>query len=394
MGWVVKSLITFSLVIASSALLLVSFANAESSDVTGLSSLKIDQISETPKLKKFEGEWKFALGARGQTEGLDEGVASFISLRAKTKYSLLENLSIHVNPRFDFYSSQIQQRYEDDLYQTKIRLTDAYVKYSPIEDLDLKFGAHGQGILNQEMIIAERKVFPGAQEILRIEGSLMRFEIMAQQLVPTGSSLNTERSEKEKIPAFFTESIKIMNKKGASDYQWEAQGGHYRWQGLSSKTAFFSDMSGNQTTGTSITDKKFATAFDGYFGSLAGCWCVSQQFNLSARFERVRNSLAPSSGADGQAWSLMPKLIFSDLDLSLNYWKYFIESDATVSEYVSTSTAGTNRDGQEVKFLIDLKKLGFSIDARWAQAIPINADLVQKTITEYYIGLESHYVAF
>lgn len=389
MGWkakgIVKTLVT---------LCLWSSASLAQDDASPNGDLRAPLEDVKPTWRApLSGDWSFAIGQRGMTEGPDEGFASFVILRSRFEYRFLKNLKAYISPRLDLYSSRVQQRFEDDLYDSRMRFIDAYVDYAPTENLNLRLGAFSQDHLVQPLIISWRRTFPGLQQIYRRTLGGLRYSIHAQQLVPTSSSMNTERSEKERLPGFFTESLKIETADPNSN-SFMLQLGHYRWQNIPSKVAFESKILGNTVDGDTPNNAKFRSAFEGYFGTLEACYCVNPRFKLSANYQRVRNTLAPDWAADGQGFTVRPVFIFEDYDLVLDYWREFVEPDVTISNYTSSSTVGTNRVGQEARVKFDLKKLGFAIETRWAEAQPINKNQVQKTFTEYYLGLESHYVAF
>lgn len=381
-----KVLVIFGAVFAAS------FGHAAESTERAQSILQIDQIKPENN-KKLNGEWNFSFGARGFEEGKDEGVASFIYLRTKLNYYLLENLHIHAAPRLDLYSSRLQARYEDDYYDNKIRLMNAYILYAPVEQVDLKLGAHSQELLEAPIVISRRRVFPGAQEIFRWNFPAMRLEILAQQLVPTSSSLNTERGEKEKLPGFFTESLSLKNSKLSDEVQWKVRGGHFRWQNLPSRTAFDSTLLGNTTFGETAANSRFAHAFEGWFAGFEGCFC-KYSLQLVGEFDRLQNTLAPANAADGQMIGVGPRLVTKNIDYDLRVRSFFVESDATIAFHNAATFGGTNRIGEQYKVAMDLKKLGFFVEAWFNQSRAINANSVQKTQNEYYLGLESHYVAF
>ena len=80
------------------------------------------------------------------------------------------------------------------------------------------------------------------------------------------------------------------------------------------------------------------------------------------------------------------------LDLRLR--RYFIESDVTVASYNRGMLGHTNRLGDNVEFKLDFKEAKFAIVGEWDNAQTLLDRPLQKTVTQYYLGVETHYAPF
>lgn len=366
-----------------------SYAVAET---IGTSSIPV----ETEKRSgQWNGKYSFGLGGGDYQEGKDEGVLSYFVVRSQFEYNFAPWMRVKVSPRVDLYASRVQERFEDDdLSSSRLRFTEAYVSLMPSRYVDLRAGAIGQAELNAPLLISSRRAFPGLQQIAKADFKNIQGSLMFQEVVPTSVTLNTERTEKEELPSFLTQSL---NLKGQAEtwFDWTAKGGHYQWNKLPSKIAFESGSAGNSIAGEVAPGAKFRYGFEGYFwgGNLAFGPREFAQMNFE--YEAMKNMVAPSNAGQAQSLGVGPTIHLGDLmDIDVRYRRYFIESDATVAVYSSSHLGNTNRDGDNIDFRIDFKRLKFALIGDWYNARTINASTSQYTMNSYYLGLETNYVSF
>lgn len=363
-------------------------AHAQSSTTT----LPASSLEPTPK-RPLTGEWKFGIGGTTYAEDRDEGAAAELVFGAKFDYHFNKILYAHVEPEAVLYSGRLQERYDNDAYSSRIGLVDGFVGLKPIPFVEGRAGAINQGFLRNPLLISKHRAFPGAQEIVMSDTKPVNVKLVAQQLIPTSYSLNFERSEKEPLPSFQTQSLHLHGEHDEVD--WEVSTGHYSWARLPDKIAFESARAGNSVEGgEAAPGARFKYAFDGVF---AHAWTrigKRQPVSLNLEYTRNRNLRAPGEAADAQMFAIGPIVRLGDTELSLQYGRYFIESDSTVARYLPGSLGYANRMGDRVEAELHFKNEKFRIKGHWTNALTVANRPEQQTMTEVYLGVETDYAPF
>ncbi len=374
---------------------LVLFALAlavSSSHAQSTSTLK---SNEAVPVRQFNGEWAFEIGGESYSEDKDQGTAAYLYLNFNFEYKFTSWLRAKARPHVDGYSSRLQERFETDDYKNGVKLTEAYISLQPVDFAELRGGALNQGYLNSPMLISARRSFPGFQEILIHQFANLRIEGSAAQVVPVSTSLNDEREDKEKLPLFQTQSIQLSGK-NFSWLEWRGNVGHYSWAGMPNKVAYESEILGNSPDGgEAVPGAQFKYAFDGVFAGVDFCLCfVESPLQWTGEFQRVRNARAASGFGDAQLIGTGPRIIMGDRVLDIRYRRYFVESDVTVASYNRAMFGHSNRIGDNVQVRLDFKDAKFAIVGEWDGAQTLIDRPLQKSMTQYYIGVETHYAPF
>jgi hypothetical protein len=344
--------------------------------------------------KQLSGEWNFEVGGGNYDEGKDEGVLTYFYLRGKFDYKFTSWMRAYVAPRLDLYASRVQERYEDDdLTDSRIRFSDAYVSLEPIDFFTVRAGAVGQYFLESPILVSGRKAFPGFYESLRGNWNQVQVEFVAQQVVPTSNTLNTERTDKEALPVFQTQSVNV---KGHYQNWLEGSiiGGHFTWDNLPSEVAFESALTGNNVNGEVAPGATFLYGFNGVFWSSEITLGPQGGPQAVLEYGGINNTSAPSNAGKAEIWGGGPRLVFGDTQLDLRYRRYFIESDATVGLYNYARLGNNNRIGDNIEFKLDFKRLKFAVVGDWYNARTINDNPNQFTMNAVYVGVETHYARF
>jgi hypothetical protein len=348
---------------------------------------------ENAESKKFQGAWRLEMGGIDESEGKDEGAAAYFRARSRLEYHLAPWLRLYGVPRIQFYSSRIQQRFDDDPYQNGIYAEDAYASLEPVKWAQLHVGAIGQKFLDDPILISQRRAFPGAQFSIATPTDAVRLVGVAQYLIPTSYSLNAEREDKEPLPSFQTQSVHLEYK--VLDFKGSGMVGHYMWTQLPDKVAFESAIVGNTVPNAEVAPgARFAYGFNGIFWGEDFCWCSSRSIQFELDYMGEHNSAAPGDSADAQLIKIGPRFVMGDRELEIFYYNYFIESDATVAVYGRESMGYTNRIGDAIEAKYILKDKGFNIQGRWNNARTLQDKDTQKTLTGFYLGVETDYAPF
>ncbi|NJL24153.1 MAG: hypothetical protein HC902_02545 [Calothrix sp. SM1_5_4] len=346
--------------------------------------------------RPWRGQWNFEIGGTSFSEDKDAGAAAYFFFRTEFEYRFASWLGARVRPRLNLYSSRVQERYDNDEFSSRVALSEAFLSVRPWTFFELRGGAINQGFLNSPMLISSSRAFPGFQQILVFEQrDDLAIELVTQQVVPTSYTLNSERTQKESLPSFQTQSLH-MGGKFLKSMEWTAFGGHYAWSNLPDKVAYQSEILGNTPNGgEAIPGTKMLYGFDGFFWGSEFAFCADwAPVQFVGEYQGMRNNRAPGNSADGQVWGLGPRFELWDTEFDLRYRRYFTESDATVALYNRGMYGNTNREGDNIEFKVNFRDQKFSVVGEWVNAVALFNNGTQKTMTSYYLGVETHYAPF
>ncbi len=111
-------------------------------------------------------------------------------------------------------------------------------------------------------------------------------------------------------------------------------------------------------------------------------------------YRGLNNSIAPTSSADAAAWGVGARTTLRPVQIEAWYWKYFVESDASVAVYNDSWLGNNNRTGEAALLKIDFMQLKFALVGEWYNSRTINSSSNQHTLNVIYIGVETHYADF
>lgn len=338
--------------------------------------------------------WSLRSGFEGRNEGKDDGFASLLSVNAQFEMTFTPWLKLEAAPYIAYYSSRVQERFDDDTYQSRMGLGYGHFTLSPVEEVQVKAGAIAQRHLNNSQMISTFRSFPGGLvEYNALPGSVLSGGVRAQYVVPTSSSLNTERQDQEELPTFETQALFLEYK--PLDFEVEFQVGRFAWGKLPASVAKDSSQAGNTPAGGDLDpESKLASGFEGWFGSVDGLYKFSNGYASGFKFKRFSNQKAPSNLADSQRLSLVGLKEFDLYGVEIEGGSFFSEADATVAKYSSSGFGNTNRKGQFVKTSLDFKKYRFFVRAEYASAQVINGRSFQDNMNNFSLMVESYAFQF
>lgn len=355
-------------------------------------SLPIGSLAPSSK-RPLTGEWRFSVGGTSYREDRDEGAAAELVFDTKLDYRFSKMLFAHFEPEAVLYSGRLQERYDNDQYQSRIGLVEGFVGVKPLPYFEGRAGAINQDFLHNPILISKHRAFPGAQEIVMSDTKPVSVKLVAQQVIPTSYSLNAERTEKEPLPSFQTQSVHVNGEH--EEAAWELSAGHYRWAQLPDKIAFESARAGNTVIGgDAAPGARFSYGFDGYFAHAWTHLAKNYPVSLVLEYTRNRNGLAPSEAADAQMFGGGPMFRIGDTELELRYYSFFVESDATVARYLPGSLGYANRMGDRLEVALHFPQQKFRVKGSWTNALTVANRPEQQTMTDFYLGVETDYAPF
>lgn len=348
-------------------------------------------------IRKFQGWWQVQTEGQSRDEGMDQGFAFVARFHTNLDIKLNQMLALRLSPGGSFYSARLQQHIESDEYQSDVNLGDSFIQFVPVRWFELRAGSLSQAFLGANQVVSEGKAFPGAMEMGHVDfDEETHLDISLEQVVPTSTSLNTDRQGREDVPWFFTQSanFRFEPKEGVG---FKIMGGHYTWNSLPSKIAYQSQMLGNKPPvggcGAEACSQ-FAYAFDGVFGGASVTWQQPKLFGVTAGINHTKNLKAPSAHSDANDIRVEPFIDRKFIRASVAIDYFYSETDVTPAAYTAFRFGNTNRQGYAITAKTRFKKSGFSVYGQYVSADPVVDSNNQFHMTTAILGVETDYGSF
>ena len=357
-----------------------------------VSSMRIGTPSSLNK--RYQGWWQVQTSLLTRDEGTDQAFASVVTAQTNFDVKLAPMLAMRLSPGATFFSSQFQQRIDNDDYESQFYIGDSFLQIVPVSFLEFRVGSLSQQFIGNNQLVAENRAFPGLMEIGHVDfDSETHLDITAEQVVPTSRSLDVDREGKEPMPFFHTQSASFRFEP-QEGFGGKLNAGHFTWLSLPSKVAYDSELLGNQPTCQSEACSFFNYSFEGFFAGGAVTWSKSQLFGITAGINHVSNTDAPYGRGNAEDWRLEPFIDrkFYRAALAIDY--FFSETDVTPARYTSARFGNNNREGMAFTAKIHFKKYDFSVYGQYVSANPIVSDSNQFHLTSAILGVETDYASF
>jgi hypothetical protein len=364
------------------------------------SNINIEDLSLLNSLKqsKFRGDWKIDLGSYSFEEDTDDAKSVRIGVSARPSYILTEELVLKGDFRFNAESGRVQTRFEQgsDRFLNVNNATIEFLpslKIIPNSRLHLEGGILNQSYLSQELLFSSQRSFAGLKLGASFEKEKVKANIFAENVLPSSTSLNTERIEKEEMPEFQAQSISL-NYNDNKFVNVDVGGLLFQYSKLPSKVAYQSLITGNSVVGDDPSNSKFYYNFKGYGLNSRFDLKLLENINLIGNIQMLENSEAVSGNNRGQIVWVGPVVKVGDIKMAFNYGQFFSEPDVVPSYYMSLLYGGTNRQGSFGRLEIEFSELNFKILGQYIDADVINPRVHQLPRTNYVVRLETLYVSF
>jgi hypothetical protein len=340
----------------------------------------------------YNAAWRASLGGESRSNLTDD--ESVVRARLTTQFDLQLTPTLDAFADISLVTSQGRQQaqFGNTSYENGFNIDQAYVQYQPMRSVDLLAGAISTGLQESPLLLGNNP-FPSLVERLSLTFGAGVYTLEALQAIPTSSSVNSERQEKEKQP---TLSIQRAKAKWQGPWGVELQGSvsQFSYRNLPAKVAYNSMYKGNSIVGSHSADSQFAFKFKGYtVGSELlltsmplGIWRLGWQ--------RVENIEAPVGYSRGER-------IYSSLDipwrtniLSPSIEIYFNESDSSVAAYNSARYGNSNNRGYLLGFDYLVGGYNYRIKTLYRRSEPIEADGINSPEDSISINLETSYAPF
>lgn len=354
-----------------------------------------DQNTTTKKLSrkyssKYRLRWKTNLGYQTFESVTDSSSIAAGGFTFDGQGKLANELFLRANAQMRFESGTTQSLYRELDQNNGLFIREAYADYRPFNFLRFKAGAISQQHLNAPLLVSRRS-FPAVVEKLVISKDNTALILKAQQAIPTSSSFDQERSDKEPQASFQTQTIEgraifgnLMMKGFVTNFQFN---------NLPSKVAFDSSIFGNTVPDNDVGFSNFV--FD-YAGQVLGAEAILKfsAYEFGAGIQQIENQEAPEKFNTGRLGFVRALIPFGDDELEMKFENFFNESDSSVAFYNSALYGHNNRVGYSAFAKYSFRNRGFAINAGYVNSDVINQRALESQEEKFQLQLETFFEDF
>jgi len=365
-----------------------------------ISYLGLEELSAQP-LKKNSYQWKMTLNGASWEENTNKSVGFNTRLQTKLIFQINQKFNIKLEGGVNWFSDNSQYDLTEYGSNEFIFAKEASLNFSLFNNLTLSAGSLSQGFLNAPLLISGGRSFPGLKQKLAIKKYKYEVGLVAQQLIPTSTAFNDERTEEEEVPTFYTGTIfadynfknpftvlptaKLSTHLALSYFQFNDlpsivadRGGLYGHTGndvgIGPNSRFNYEFSGYVFEPSILLEDK-----NNYQLKLGGYWADNT--------EALNNDRIQSMYVEGNK-------TIKNYAVGLRVENYFKDSETSPAIYSSGYYGGNNREGMLYEASLEFKKYNFKVLAKYIDAELISLNPVQDNRTAYYLGVETLYVKF
>lgn len=312
--------------------------------------------------------WKLRFDSQSlQTENNIQSQNIGATIRGKFRYKLVERLDFRATGNLSLESGRSQSIFGDLEPSSGIYPRDMKLHWTAITNhLEIDFGQIHQDWHNEPLFIGNLG-FPGVSESLFWSNNTYDVAVIAQQLIPTSSTLSTRVTEREEVPTLTTETIQGTVHLSSTNYL-KGRLTHFQYKNLPHIVAFDSFIYGNTVTNSDINNAEFIYGFGGYMTQLAFEQKITNSLSASIQWNTIHNTQAPSQVGEAQSIRAWVANDFGRWILAGMYMNYFIESDAVPAFYNSYRFGHNNRIGNSFEINLESKPWGVIFKAHYTEA--------------------------
>ncbi|MCB0362764.1 MAG: hypothetical protein KDD35_08575, partial [Bdellovibrionales bacterium] len=325
-------------------------------------------------------------------EGVDQGTLVGFNFRTRSEYRLAENFDLYIHAKVQLVTRQIQARFADSR-TTGIIPYEVVARYRFLNRAEIKVGAINMDFLNSPLLVSKEKSFPGFVESLNWGDESNYLRIFAAQSIPTTTSFESMRSEKEETPTFFSESVQAQLILGGT-YRLNGFLTHFRFDDLPSSLAFESSRMGNSILGEFQANSRFRYPFAGWVNGGEICYCKNSVTKFLVGGYQIENREAPLGLNRGQEFLLRADVGLWGLVFSPYYIQFFNERDTVPAAFNSGSRGHNNRNGRGLGLELLFSSYNFRFVGEYIESDVIRTDPNQKNLNSVMLRLETLNVEF
>lgn len=336
---------------------------------------------------KYRLRWKTNLGYQTFESLTDSSSIAAGGFTFEGKGKLANELALKLNAQMKFESGTTQSLYRELDQNNGFFIREAYADYRPFSFLRLKAGAISQKYLNAPLLVSQRS-FPAIVEKLYIKRENTSIILSAQQAIPTSSSFDQERSDKEPQASFQTQTLEGRIILG--NLKMKGFITNYQFKNLPSKVAFESSIFGNTVPDNDVGFSNFV--FD-YAGQVLGAEANLKfgAYEYGAGVQQIENKKAIEKFNTGRLGFIRALIPLGDDELEAKFERFFNESDSSVAYYNSALYGHNNRVGYSAFAKYSFRNRGFSINLGYVNSDVINQKALESKEEKFQLQLETFF---
>lgn len=330
---------------------------------------------------------------------LENSFVYSISAIPRLEYRVSSNFSLEAELGLRARVGSVQSRFGDLRSRSTVVFRDARFRFfgDGFLDWDFSVGAINQRRINKGFDNFITKLpLPGFEERLNWagyvnKGSKFELELLGFQGLLTSESLTLDFSEKESVPKFFLGNLegRFLRETSRGATFWASiNGGLFTMVDLPAVVADQSRIFGNTIRGIDA-GSEFVYDFQGWVAGweLGMKW---KKLHSSLRVHMLHNSEAPDGRNNAQLAAVNTSYKFSpNINIEVQPYAFFTESDATVSFYNSLGFGHNNREGYGIFFTLGFPKRKLKVKFNYVYAGLLEEDDIQ--LDQHYGKIELEY---
>ncbi len=358
-------------------------------------------IKDEPKEDRTKLEWSISIQGRNFEEDSERLFGTKTALRVRSHYLLSPKLSLDAEIELRWFSDNAQLDLSEDYSTRPLQAREISVNYQPIKFLKFSLGNISQEFLNADLFMTKR-AFPGLRQKLNWQKGSFDIGLIAQQTVPTAQSFNVDRSEREELPWFLTETlyaefdfIDLLQWQWLSQLNLRLAGTYFQFNDLPAIAAEDGTRLGHISKNNTIgPNAQFRYDFEGYILDASFCFCGAEDTGVTLGGLWIDN-LEAQSNDRAQRLYVGANTIWNEVRYGLEIENFFKDREVAPAVYGSLNAGGNNREGMIYRLSLESMKYKFRVVADYYDVGVISGnDGLQSDRQAVYIGLETAYVEF
>lgn len=346
---------------------------------------------EKNKSKNMRYQIDFSSKAVSFSEGEDEATMVILGISPKFQFKFSESLKIDSDISLNLASSRSQSRFIQRS-DSSFFLNELALRYKPFSFSTLAVGSLAQDHLESPFLVSGTS-FPGSKLNLESNNSAYVFGFKGQYLIPTSSSFDSDRTEKEGTPTLITQGI-YGKYKVHNNFKIGAQVNYFQYNDLPAIVAFESKRRGNTVLGDDIGDSRFATKFSGYSQSFYGLASYTRDVEQKVSVNILENENTDPGNNRAQIIETQLILKSKNYDFKPGVSFFYSEPDVAPAYYNSVSFGHNNRTGTKYSFRTKIKKHNLAVELSYTESKIINDTIYQNNLNSYAVLMEMLNVKF
>jgi hypothetical protein len=357
-------------------------------------SLRADVSGDLPKEGSPKLNVLFKTGFAEYTDSSDEQTAALLRVESDFIYPFSRELQLHSDVDLALLSQRVQQDIPtSDAFESGFRLKQVVLTYKPVAFADLNAGVVNQRRSFTDIpFLVDDRGFPGLMQNVHFGDEDLQLTGFLEQGIPTSTSLDTDRVQKEALPMYFSEGLKL-NWKPNDTVTISPYVLHYAFYDLPSVAAADSANLGNDIINAGETNAAFQYHFDGFVVGTSADWWVQSHWKLNVEYQALRNFQAPSNLGAGALLVGRSCFCYSSIKVTPGVLVFYNEADTAPAVYNDGRFGHNNRQGQGAELKVELPNWKFSTVGRFINSDVINDEPNHQSHAQYFeIFLETNHV--